>query len=119
MKYDLTSVAPEPFRGIITVESWNAASDELLVHIYNDDIEVGGWLRCRGVRQICLPPRLSIRSIRVGGGELRNRYSGDLTLDSGETLRVEHVVIFDPDLEGLAFIIARSVDYEVRSDSDS
>src|SRR6266404_8864808 len=79
---------------IITVVSWSAASDELVLDLYKDGVEEPGMLRFRGVSQVCLPPRLVIRGIRAGGAELlpegylRNYYTGELTIDSGERIRV-------------------------------
>ncbi|HEV3082487.1 MAG TPA: hypothetical protein VGY66_22070 [Gemmataceae bacterium] len=110
--------------GDITVVSWSTASDELVLHIYKDDNEETGLLHFRGVRQVCLPPQLVIRGLRAGGadllpeGYLRNYYSGELTIDSGERIRVEHVILFEADVGPVGFVVARSLVYEITSDPD-
>ena len=83
-----------------------------------------GQLRFRGVRQVCLPPRLVIRGIRAGGadllpeGYLRNYYTGELTIDSGERIRVEPVILFEADIGPVGFVVARSLEYEIPSEPD-
>ena len=106
--------------GDVSVKAWSAERGELVLELYKDDNEEFGLIGFRGVRHVCLPPRFVICGLRAGGaevlpeGHLRDYYSGELELDSGDRVAVEHVFLFQVDVGPVCFVIAEALTYEIQ-----